>query len=114
LDVDTNHPDHPKADAWLQGKHVVTCPLAELGFLRISTNPKALNSDMRTAKTLLEAFVQKHNAEFIPDEVPALKCSPPKSDQVTDTYLASLAASKQLKLATLDTGIVHSAVELIS
>jgi len=37
-----NHPDHSKADVWLEGKDLATCPLSELGFLRISTNPKVL------------------------------------------------------------------------
>jgi hypothetical protein len=32
---------------------------------------------------------------------------------VTDHYLAELAASKGMKLATLDEGILHQAVELI-
>jgi predicted nucleic acid-binding protein len=32
-----NHPQHAKAFAWLSGKNVELCPLAELGFLRVST-----------------------------------------------------------------------------
>jgi len=39
------HPDFPKADAWLIGRQVATCPLSELGFLRVSTAPKALNAE---------------------------------------------------------------------
>lgn len=108
-----NHPDHSKADAWLQGKDLATCPLSELGFLRISTNPKALNADMATSRRLLQAFLEKHGPQFMPDHLPALKCSARKSDQVTDCYLADLAASNGMKLATLDAGIVHSAVEII-
>jgi toxin-antitoxin system PIN domain toxin len=109
----TNHPDHAKANAWLQGKELATCPLSELGFLRISTNPKALNSDMATSRRLLEAFLQKHKPHFIPADLPALKSSAQKSEQVTDCYLAELAARKEAKLATLDTGIAHRAVEII-
>ncbi len=36
------------------------------------------------------------------------------SSQVTDCYLADLAASKGMKLATLDSDIAHDAAELIS
>jgi len=108
-----NHPDHAKADAWAQGKELATCPLSELGFLRISTHPKALNSDMPAACKLLEGFLQQHRPEFVPADLPALTTSARSSDQVTDLYLAQLADSKGLKLATLDTGIKHSAVELI-
>ena len=37
-----NHPQYALADAWLTGKSVVVCPISELGFLRISTNRKAI------------------------------------------------------------------------
>ena len=109
----TNHPDHAKADAWLEGKELATCPLSQLGFLRISTNPKALNSDMATARRLLEAFLQRHRSQFVADDLPPLKSSAQKSEQVTDWYLAELAASKGMKLATLDGGIAHAAVEVM-
>ena len=109
-----NHPDHKKADIWLQGKQVVTCPLSELGFLRVSTNPRALKSDMQSARQLLEAFLQKHSAQFLPADLPALKSKAQKSDQVTDHYLADLASNNGMKLATFDAGIRHSASELIT
>jgi len=108
-----NHPDHKKADTWLQGKQVFTCPLSELGFLRVSTNPKALKAEMRSARQLLEAFLQQHRAGMVPDDLHALKSHPQKSEQVTDQYLAELAVNKGMKLATLDTGIRHSAIEVI-
>jgi hypothetical protein len=44
---------------------------------------------------------------------PALKSQPVTSDQVTDLYLAELASFHGMKLATLDTGIKHSAAEII-
>jgi toxin-antitoxin system PIN domain toxin len=120
LDVDaliaaiwSNHPDHPKADAWVAGKKLATCPLSELGFLRISTHPKALKSDMATTRQLLEAFLEKHSPQFIADDLPSLKSSAQNSEQVSDCYLAELAASKGMKLATFDAGIVHQAVEMI-
>ena len=108
-----NHPDHAKADAWVRGKQVVTCPLSELGFLRISTNPKALKSDMQSARQLLEGFLQKYKAQFLAADLPALQSKAQNSDQVTDQYLAELASSKGMKLATLDSNIQHPAAELI-
>ena len=109
-----NHPDHKKADAWLSGKQVFTCPLSELGFLRVSTNPKALKAEMRSARQLLEAFLQQHRTGMVPDDLPALKSHPQKSEQMTDQYLAELAVNKGMKLATLDTGIKHPAAEVIN
>ena len=107
------HPDFAKADAWLPGRQVATCALSELGFLRISTNKRALNANMAASRQLLDAFLQKHNAEFVPCDLPALKISARKSEELTDRYLAELAASKGMKLATFDTGIKHAAVEVI-
>jgi len=108
-----NHPDHRKTDAWLTGKVLVTCPLSELGYLRISTNPKALNLSMATARRMLGTFITKRKVEFVPADVPALKSVAQNSEQITDQYLAQLVANKGLKLATLDQRIQHSAAEII-
>ena len=51
-----NHPQHAKSFAWLSGKSVLLCPLAELGFLRISSNPKAINAPLEKARELLKRF----------------------------------------------------------
>ena len=61
---------------------------------------------MASSRRLLDGFL-------IPDDLAALKSSAKKSDQVTDYYLADLAASKGMNLATLDQGNVHGAVEVI-
>ena len=108
------HPHFAKADAWLVGRQVATCPLTELGFLRISTNKRALHADMAASRQLLEAFLQKHKVECIPADLPALKSSARKSEELTDHYLADLASSKGMKFATFDTGIKHTAVEVIA
>ena len=39
-----NHSRHTEAFAWVEGKHIVLCPLSELGFLRISTNKKVFGA----------------------------------------------------------------------
>jgi predicted nucleic acid-binding protein len=120
LDVNTllaaiwvTHPDHKKTDAWILGKTLVTCPLSELGFLRVSTHPKALKSNMKVSRQLLDSFVVKQNIEFVPANLPALKSNAQKSEQVTDFYLAELALSMGMRLATLDRNINHSAIEVI-
>jgi toxin-antitoxin system PIN domain toxin len=110
----TTHTDHAKADAWVQDKELATCPISELGFLRISTHPKALNCDMTSARALLDDFLSKHSVAFLPADLPSLKSKAARSGAVTDIYLADLAASKRIKLATLDTGIDHQAIEIIS
>ena len=109
----STHANHPKADIWTKDKELATCPITELGFLRISTHPRGLNCEMAGARALLEDFISKHSVEFIPADLPALKSGAANSDQVTDIYLAELASARSIKLATLDTGIRHSAVEAI-
>jgi len=110
----TTHPQHATATAWLPGKAVVVCPISELGFLRISTQKKAFNVTMADARTGLEKFLSERNATRIPDDLPALDSKPTTSEQVTDHYLADLAVKHGLKFATLDTGIKHAVVELVS
>ena len=41
-----NHSRHAEVFGWLVGKGLVVCPLGELGFLRISTNKRAINAPM--------------------------------------------------------------------
>ena len=82
--------------------------------MRISTHKKAFNFTMADARTGLDQFLSERNAVRIPDDLPALDSKPATSEQVTDHYLADLAAKHGIKLATLDTGVKHAAVELIS
>jgi hypothetical protein len=49
----------------------------------------------------------------VPEALSPLKSSAQRSEHVTDLYLAELAASREMKLGTLDAGISHRAVELI-
>jgi toxin-antitoxin system PIN domain toxin len=110
----TVHSHYPAADAWLKGKRVAVCPLVELGFLRISTNPKApLNVSMPDARKALEKFLSETAAARIPDDLPALDSKANKSDQVTDCYLADLASKHGLKLATFDAGLKHPSATLV-
>lgn len=109
----SSHSRHAEAFAWLEGKSIVLCPLCELGFLRISTNKKAINAPMDKARELLEKFASERKAGRIADDLPALESRPRTSAQVTDHYLADLAARHGLKLATFDEEIAHAAVERV-
>ncbi len=108
-----SHTQHAAADRWLAGKSLATCPLAETGFLRIVTHPKIYGVAMPVARAALGDFISRHEALFVPDDLKALNSSAQNSDQVTDFYLAELAAAHHLKLATFDTRISHRAVEII-
>ena len=109
----TDHVNHSLADSWIRGKALVSCAVSELGFLRISTHPKALGASMADARKLLEEFLARHKVEFAALDVPVLQSNATKSDEVTDLYLADFAAKRTLKLATLDSNISHPAVEHI-
>lgn len=108
-----HHSRHSEAFAWLKGKSIVLCPLAELGFLRISSNKKAINVEMEKAREALEKFCAERKAERIADDLPALDSRPKTSEQVTDFYLADLAAKHGMKLATFDEGLTHPAAQTI-
>ena len=108
------HPHHQPAFEWIKGKSVAVCPISELGFIRISTNAKSsFNAPMAQARELLKSFLSERDSARIPDDLPALESNPQKSDEVTDNYLAALAARHDLKLATLDGGINHPAAMLL-
>ena len=69
---------------------------------------------MDKARELLKLFIEERKASRIPDDdLPALESKPIKSDDVTDSYLAELAARHDLKLATMDGRIKHPAVAII-
>jgi len=109
----TTHLQHGSAAAWLADKEVVLCPITELGFIRISTNKKAINVEMEKAREALNKFIADLKADRIPDDLPALNSHPRTSEQVTDHYLADLAAKHGLMLATFDAQLKHPSAELV-
>ena len=109
----SNHSHHAKAFAWLEGKSLVVCPLSELGFLRISTNKKAINAPMEEARDLLTRFLEERTVEWIADDLRPLESHPKTSEEVTDHYFADLAAKHGIKFATLDQNLSHTQAELI-
>ena len=90
------------------------CPLSELGFLRISTHPKAYHFSVAVAQRALADFVGVHRPEFVPADLSAVGLPAGSSGAMMDIYLATLAAHHKIKLATLDTSIKHGDVEVIA
>lgn len=107
------HSQHARTFAWLSDKSIVLCPIAELGFLRISSNPRVYGLPMQNVRETLEQFAAQRKVERIADDLPALDSHSRTSEHVTDHYLADLAAKHGLKLATLDEQLKHPAAELI-
>ncbi len=88
-------------------------PICELGFLRISSNKKAYGLPMDGVRQTLGEFAHERKVDRIPDDLPALNSHARTSGQVTDHYLADLAAKHGFKLATLDAQLKHPSVELV-
>jgi uncharacterized protein len=88
-----------------------TCPLTQIGFVRISSNPKFTPDAVspHEALTLLERITNLPEHKFWPADL-ALSEATSKLDpilghrQVTAAYLLSLALSRRGTLATLDRG----------
>jgi toxin-antitoxin system PIN domain toxin len=110
-----SHSQHAQAHVWLAATQIALCPIVELGFLRITTNNRSgIGLTMEQARERLERFAALRQADRIPDDLPALASRARTHDQVTDHYLADLAARHGFKLATFDSQINHPSVELVS
>jgi len=110
------HGAHAKVQGWL-AKYAregwATCPLTELAFVRILSNP-AFSPDALTpanALALLRANLGHPAHRFWPDEisfVEAVEKFAPRvtgHQQTTDAYLLGLARHKRGKLVTMDQGL---------
>jgi uncharacterized protein len=98
---------------------IATCPLTELGFLRLSLVLKGYAPDLAQAHEALRQLTHspRRRHQFWPDGLPsrALPDWAHGPQQITDGYLVALAAKNSGKLVTLDTAIpAHPAVELIA
>jgi len=90
-----------------------TCPITQLGFVRVSSNPAAIRDAVRPAEAvaMLERLTALPGHRFWPDEVAVTLAGPFASlslvghRQVTDAYLLALARHHGGKLATLDRGV---------
>lgn len=112
------HVHHAKAHEWFHSagrKAWATCPLTQLAFIRISSNPKIIADAVspREALGVLQRIIEVPSHHFWSDTV-----APTDSQiftsaafvghrQVTDAYLLALAQSHKGKLATFDNGIAE-------
>ena len=48
-----NHRHHARVFRWREGKPIAVGPLSELGFIRISTNPKVIHAPMEETRGLM-------------------------------------------------------------
>lgn len=100
------HEHHDRAAAWLAGvDEFAVCPVVEGALVRFILR---IGASSRTAMTILQAIRHHPRGQFWPDAVSYVDLG--LSDlrghrQVTDVYLAGLAASKGGRLATLDTAL---------
>lgn len=81
-----------------------TCPITELGFVRVSSGNARYTESVDTARDDLRALKSSESMVFIPDDlhVRDLPAWVRKSAQTTDGYLLALAKSHGAELATLD------------
>lgn len=97
------HQEHRAIRTWFDMQSAyTTCPMAELGFLRVSRTP-GFRASLADAQSMLNEITARAGARFIPDDLPARDVGGFASyPEATDAYLVALARSHRLKLATLD------------
>ena len=108
-----SHVHHDLAHGWFDGEDSprwATCPLTQLGFIRLSSNP-AFTDDAVTpdaALAVLRAMTALDGHEFWPDEIDCAAAGYSSNlrvaghRQVTDAYLLSLARTRSGCLVTFD------------
>ena len=108
----SDHEHHEAAAQWAAGKQFAVCPIVELAFLRTAIN--AYQADQSAARKALSDFRKTDAPEIILDDLSPLDASPfPSAKKSTDWYLCELAQKHAMKLATFDTGMKHTASEII-
>ncbi len=98
-----SHARHAVARNWLESQRTfTTCPLSELGFLRVSLSPgyRASFADARSSLANVTARPQARwiAVDLAMDRLPTVAVHA----DVTDACLVALASAHGLKLATLD------------
>ena len=113
------HVHHALAQTWFAERRAVgfcTCPLTEIGFLRISSNPKFTRKAVLPAEALalLERIKSMPEHEFWTDDLPVTSALGSGTGivghrQITDAYLLALARTHGGILATFDRGALSLA-----
>jgi predicted nucleic acid-binding protein len=110
-----NHEFHGRLAAWVRSQNpqqLASCPITELGFVRVLASAPAYGFTVAHARTLLQRLKQARNfpLKFIPDghDVSHLPSWVRAPKQLTDGHLSKLAAANGANLATLDENIPGS------
>lgn len=108
-----DHADHEKSSRWFKeaagaASAFLTCPITELGFLRVSMQA-GLSRNLDAAQDTLSGMKKSSRVPFVfvPDSMAVEKLPPyvRTPAQLTDGYLLLLAKANGAKLSTLDAGI---------
>jgi len=114
------HIHHAPAHQWF-GRAAVngwaTCPLTELAFIRISSNPKIIAAAVtpREARDVLKEILALSHHHFWPDDVQPIEAEGLASialvghREVNDAYLIELTQRHDGKVATFDRGLTELA-----
>jgi toxin-antitoxin system PIN domain toxin len=109
-----SHVHHARMRAWFAANGSAgweTCPITESGFVRVSSNPKALPSaiGVETARGVLHALRAHPGHRFLTDDVSLADGDVPASAgyrQVTDAHLLALARRRGVRLVSFDARIL--------
>jgi len=105
----TDHEHHQRATRWAAGvERIAVCPIVEGALVRFLVR---LGQSQETAKSLLGALHASPRCEFWPDAISYMDAQlghVAGHRQVTDAYLAALAARNHGLLATFDEGLERS------
>ncbi len=108
-----SHVHHLAAREWF-GRHAragwSTCSTTENGFLRVSSNRRALPAaiDLADARAVLTALRAAGSHRFLPDDVSPLDPDVPPvrgHRQITDAHLLTVARRADQRLVTFDGGL---------
>jgi predicted nucleic acid-binding protein len=107
-----HHVFHARVVAWTATQHgseLLTCPITELGFVRVAAQAPTYGFTVAQAQKLLNSLKSQDTAliKFVPDgidtaQLPVWVKTP---NQTTDGHLLQLASANGAVLATLDKGI---------
>ena len=105
----TDHEHHGRAASWASGvDHIALCPVVEGSLIRFLIR---LGQSQSAAKTLLDGLYASPRCEFWPDALSYRHAELGHvigHRQVTDAYLAALAASNNSLLATFDQAMAQA------
>ena len=101
-----SHAEDLRANRWLsRAASFATCPISEMGFLRVSLSP-AYAAGFADALAALSAIVNMSTHRFLPDATRAQSLPRVNTGKdVTDAHLVHLARRHRLKLATFDAAL---------